>query len=61
LKKRYRIHPGIAITAIICLTAIAISAKLVYEESTAIILEQLIIFIIAFVVGVKLRHKLPIT
>jgi len=60
-KKRYRIHPGIAITAIIALTIIAIFAKLTFEESTAILLQQAIIALIMLIVGIKVRVKLPVT
>jgi len=60
-KKRYRIHPAIAITAIIALTIIAIFAKLTFEESTAIILQEAIIALIMLIVGIKVRVKLPIT
>jgi len=61
MKKRYRIHPGIAITAIIALTIIAISAKLTFEESTAILIQEAIIGLIMLIVGIKVRVKLPLT
>jgi len=60
-KKRYRIHPAIAITAIIALAIIAISAKLTFEESTAILIQQAIIALIMLIVGIKVRVKLPVT
>jgi len=59
-RKRYRIHPGVAITAMVCLTALALGSQYLgapeggwYKVVAA--------FIIAALVGVKLRPRLPLT
>jgi hypothetical protein len=54
--KRHRIHPAVACTAIVCLTAMAISAELHTGEP----LVNLKIFfgtLIGLIAGIKVRHK----
>ncbi|MEM2197260.1 MAG: hypothetical protein QW290_09295 [Sulfolobales archaeon] len=58
-KRRYRIHPAVAVTAIICLTAMAITAQLHSGADSS--LKVLIASIIGLIVGVKVRVKLPLT
>jgi len=57
-KKRYRIHPAIACTGIMCLTILAIISQVLGNNST---LKIFVAGVIAFILGVKVRVKLPIT
>jgi len=56
--KRFRIHPLVAVTAIICITALAITAQ-AYDGTE--FWKWIAISIIAWILGVKLRVKLPLT
>jgi len=57
-RKRYRIHPLVASIAMICLTIIAVTAQHYHQNST---LKIIVASIISWLLGVKLRHKLPLT
>jgi len=57
-RKRYRIHPAVACTGIICLTLLAIVSQIMHGDAA---LKIFIASIIAFILGVKIRVKLPIT
>jgi len=57
-RKRYRIHPAVACTAMICLTVIAVVAQYYHQDSG---LKVIVASIIGWILGVKLRRKLPLT
>jgi len=56
--KRMRIHPLVACTGLICVTALAITAQ-AYDGAE--FWKWIAIAIISWILGVKLRVKLPIT
>jgi len=58
VKKRYRIHPVVACLAMVCLTVLAVVAQFHGQDSG---LKVVVASIISWILGVKLRHKLPLT
>jgi len=58
VKKRYRIHPAVACVAMVCLTVLAVVAQFHGQDSA---LKIAVASIISWILGVKLRRKLPIT
>jgi len=56
--RRLRIHPAVACTAIICITILAVTAQHYGNNATWKVVAAAII---AWVLGVKLRHILPVT
>ena len=60
LKKRARIHPAIAVTAMVCLSAMAIAAEIL-GNSLGENMKIGSAAIIACLLGIKLRDKLPLT
>jgi len=58
VKRRYRIHPLVACVAMVCLTVLALVAQFHGRDSA---LKIVVASIISWILGVKLRHKLPIT
>lgn len=59
-KHRNRIHPAVAVAAIIALTVIVLSAEY-HSNDSLISFKLLIVSIIAWITGVKMRRVLPIT
>jgi len=58
VRKRLRIHPAVACTAMICITVLAVTAQYYGSDTTWKIIAA---SIIAWILGVKLRHILPVT
>jgi len=58
--KRRRIHPGIAIVAAICITALAITPELLHSSGYEW-LKIIAAGVIMWLVGIKIRPKLPLT
>jgi len=58
VRKRYRIHPVVACVGMVCLTVLALVAEFHHQDSA---LKVVVASIISWLLGVKLRHKLPIT
>jgi len=58
MPKRLRIHPAIACTAMACVTVLAITAQHYGSDATWKILAA---GVICWILGVKLRHVLPVT
>jgi len=56
--RRLRIHPAVACTAIVCITVLAVTAQHYGNDTTWKIIAA---SIIAWILGVKLRHILPVT
>ena len=61
MKKRARVHPLIAITAIIALTAMAITQELLGEGTPTNQLKLVAASLIFWLLGIKMRNKLPLT
>lgn len=59
-KKRARIHPVVAITAILALAALAIAAEY-FNPGSGESIKIIVAAGIAGIAGVKLRQKLPVT
>ena len=60
MKKRVRIHPAIACTAILALTILCISAEF-HSQDPLVSFKLAIAAIIAAIAGIKVRHVLPVT
>jgi len=57
-RKRFRIHPVVACVAMVCLTVLAVTAQVYHQDS---MWKVVVASIISWILGVKLRHKLPLT
>ena len=60
MKKRARIHPAVACTAILALVIICISAELHFGDPL-VSFKLAIVAIIAAIAGIKVRRVLPVT
>ena len=60
VKRRARIHPAIACTAIIALVVLCVSAEL-HSSEPLVSFKLAITAIIAAIAGIKVRHVLPVT
>ena len=63
VKKRYRIHPAIAVAYTLTLGAIAVASKFspYYTVEEVHFIQYAVIALISLMTGVKLRHKIPLT
>jgi len=59
-RRRYRVHPGVAIAAIVCVTTLAVAAEH-FNPQEGEAWKILAASIICWILGVKLRHILPVT
>ena len=60
MKKRARIHPVIACTAILALVVLGISAEF-HSQDPLVPFKLAIAAIIAGIAGIKVRYRLPVT
>ena len=60
-RKRMRINPAVAITAIISLVVLSVSLQIHYPRSDAgVWIKWVAVTVIAFIVGVKIRMRGPL-